>query len=181
MLLKDTLSVEVTSHVIFKVMCLVLALWAANILYGYVHECAHAVIVKAFEGQVYGIYVNYFGLDASTTHTAIKDDSGMILLYMAGLAMTTVLAFATLLIDAGPVTLFIAVRTSLYALNYTPGTDVSLLYSLIGSSSYLISVGLIALNLTCAALCITYMFNDQALSGPSSSLLRGLLSHNSLK
>jgi hypothetical protein len=152
-----------------KLAAIALILWIANIAYGYSHEYAHALIINAYGGHVYGIYVNLLGLDAATYHTKIDDPSGFLLLNMAGLLITTLFAFATLPLKFSPVTLFLSLRTTAYAVNYTPGTDIMAINMIFGNYSYIISAAIVSLNLICIAICLKPMLALRECKVPSSS------------
>jgi hypothetical protein len=85
---------------------------------------------------------------------------------MAGMAVTTLLAFFTLLSDYAPLPLFMAVRTMIYSLNYSPGTDIYVIWQALGNGSYLLSAILVALNLACAAIAITALIKNTSLREP---------------
>jgi hypothetical protein len=144
----------------------VLILWAANFSYGFVHEAAHALVIKTLGGQVYEVYVNPLGTDAYTLHSFVSGTAGTVSMEMAGLAVTTLLAFFTLLSDYAPLPMFMAFRTAIYALNYSPGTDIYEVQRLMGSGSLLISAAIVALNLACAAIAITAMIKNTSLREP---------------
>ena len=138
-----------------KALIFIFVIWAANLSYGFLHECGHAAVTLALGGQVYAIYVNPFGTDAYTLHSYVSGIPGNVVLELAGMAVTTTLGFFTLLSGYTPIPLFMALRTSIYALDYSPGTDISNVYQLIGGSTLLISAALVILNLTCAAVAIS--------------------------
>ncbi len=141
-------------------------IWAANMSYGFVHEAAHALVVKTLGGQVYELYVNPFGTDAYTIHSLINGVAGILSLELAGMALTTVLAFFTLLSDYAPLPLFVALRTAIYALNYSPGTDIATIQQTVGSSSLIISLFLVALNLACSTIAVTALIKGMSLREP---------------
>lgn len=174
MLLKNALDAA-SLKTLVKIVCFMLLLWAANICYGYMHEAAHAFVVEALGGKVYEIYVNPLGTDAHTIHSAITGELDDILLELAGMIMTTGIAFMTLRMEYAPLTLFMSLRTSIYALNYAPGTDISNVYLMIGSASMLFSLLLVALNLACAAIAISVMLKRYGFSDPFSTLAERLL------
>jgi hypothetical protein len=149
-----------------KLIALLLILYAANLSYGFVHEAAHALVVKTFGGEVYELYVNPMGTDAYTVHSYISGLPGTISLEMAGMAVTTLLAFFMLLSDYAPLPLFMAVRTTIYSLNYSPGTDIYIVWQALGNGSYLLSAILVALNLACAAIAITALIQKTSLREP---------------
>lgn len=149
-----------------SILALAIILWAANFSYGYMHEAAHAVVVKTLGGEVYGIYVNPLGTDAYTLHSLISGTPGTISVELAGLVVTTLLAFFTLLSDYAPLPIFMALRTSIYALNYAPGTDIYVVGQLLGNGSLLISALLVSLNLLCAAIAITATIKNVSLREP---------------
>ena len=62
-----------------KITCFIFIIWAANIVYGIVHESGHAMVVEAFGGHVYDIYVNTVGTDAFTIHSEVPGISGGVL------------------------------------------------------------------------------------------------------
>ncbi len=139
---------------LLKSLLFICILWAANLSYGFFHEAGHAVVVKALGGDVYDIYVNPFGTDAYTIHSFVSGAACTVLLEMAGMAVTTVMAFLSLYFGYTPLPLFFALRTSIYALNYEPGTDIYTIYQAIGNVSLLLSLALVVLNLACAAIAI---------------------------
>jgi hypothetical protein len=149
-----------------SILVLALIIWAANFSYGYIHESAHALVVKSLGGQVYGIYVNPLGTDAYTLHSYVSGTLDSVSVEAAGLIMTTLLAFFTLLSDYAPLPVFMALRTAIYAINYAPGTDISNVYQMIGSGSLLISAVLIVLNLACAAIAVRAMLQNVSLREP---------------
>lgn len=150
-----------------KVVAFVFIIWAANLSYGFVHEAAHALVVKTLGGQVYELYVNPFGTDAHTTHSFVTGTAGILSLELAGMAVTTMLAFFMLLPDYAPLPLFMALRTAIYALNYSPGTDIYAIQQALGSGSMLLSMLIVALNLACAAIAITALIKNVSIREPA--------------
>jgi hypothetical protein len=148
------------------ILALVIILWAANISYGFVHEASHALVVKTLGGQVYELYVNLLGTDAYTTHSYIGGPAGTLALELAGLTVTTLLAFFTLLSDYAPLPIFVALRTAIYAFNYSPGTDIYVVQQVLGNGSLLISTAIVALNLACASIAIIAMTKNMSLREP---------------
>ncbi len=148
------------------ILMLALILWAANYSYGFVHEAGHALVIKTLGGQVLEIYVNPMGTDAFTLHSFISGTAGMVSMEMAGLAVTTLLAFLMLLSDYAPLPLFMSIRTAIYALNYAPGTDIFEVQKLIGNYSLLITAALVLLNLACAATAVTVTIKNVSLREP---------------
>jgi hypothetical protein len=126
-----------------------LLLFVANCGYGLAHEAAHAAVINALGGHVYGIYVNVFGTDAYTEHTVISDTTGLVLVNLAGICMTTLLAVIFAAANQGLIAAFLAARTSIYALNYGPGTDISTIYATVGNLSIALSLSIVAINLAC--------------------------------
>jgi hypothetical protein len=124
-------------------------LFAANYGYGLAHEAAHAVVIDALGGHVSGIYVNPLGTDAYTGHTVVTGATDLVLVNVAGLCMTTMLAFVFMALNQGLLATFLAGRTAMYALNYTPGTDISTIYGVAGNASILISIFVVAINISC--------------------------------
>jgi hypothetical protein len=161
MLLKNVYKAPVL-RVAIKIACFIFIIWAANIAYGFVHESGHAAVVEALGGQVYELYVNPLGTNAYTMHSDISGIDGQIALEVAGMAMTTLLAFISLFTGYAPLTWFLTLRTSIYALNYAPGTDIYNIQQSIGSGSWLISALLIAMNLTCALMALKMSFTKTA-------------------
>ncbi|MDI6896175.1 hypothetical protein [Methanocella conradii] len=145
---------------ILKAMTFIFILWAANVSYGFLHEAAHAITVKMLGGQVYEIYVNPLGTDAYTVHSSVSGVADTLSLEVAGMAMTTLLAFITLLSDYKPIPIFMAMRTAIYALNYSPGTDIHAIQQAIGAGAILVTALLVALNLACAAIAMTAMIKS---------------------
>lgn len=155
-----------------KITCFIFIVWAANIAYGIVHESGHAMVVEAFGGHVYEIYVNTMGTDAFTIHSDVPGIDGGLLVEVAGLAMTTLLAFLSLFAGYAPLTWFLTLRTSVYALNYDAGTDIYEIHRLIGSGSWVISAVLVAMNLACALIAFKIAFtriSGDAVSSASSA------------
>jgi len=126
-----------------------LVLIAANYGYGLVHEAAHGAVIGALGGQVYRIYVDPAGLDAYIEHSPITGVADTVLLNLAGLGATTALAFALLALGSRLTPVFLAGRTAIYAINYGPGTDISVISSVIGQLSLVISVLVVIVNLAC--------------------------------
>jgi hypothetical protein len=154
-----------------KIACFIFIIWATNIVYGIVHESGHAMVVEAFGGHVYDIYVNTMGTDAFTIHSDVPGINGGVLVEVAGMAMTTLLAFLSLFAGYAPLTWFITLRTSIYALNYDAGTDIYGIHQLIGSGSWVISAVIVAMNLTCALIAFKIALtkiNGDAASSASS-------------
>ena len=151
---------------VFKALFFILVLYAANLSYGFIHEAAHALVIKTIGGQVYELYVNPLGTNAYTTHSYVSGEGGILSLELAGLAVTTALAFFTLLADYAPLPVFIALRTAIYALNYSPGTDISVVQQVLGNASLAISLLLVALNLACSAIAITALIKRMSLREP---------------
>ncbi len=162
-----------------KIACFIFIIWAANIAYGIVHESAHAGVVDALGGHVYEIYVNMMGTDAFTVHSEIPGIDGSVLVEVAGMAVTTLFAFISLFTGYAPLTWFLTLRTSIYALNYDAGTDIYDIHQLVGSGSWLISAILVALNLTCALIAFKIALRKTAVDpASSSSSVHGSLSNN---
>lgn len=132
-----------------------LLMFAANCGYGLAHEMAHAAVIDALGEHVYGIYVNVFGTDAYTEHTVIADTSGLVLVNLAGICMTTLLAVIFAAANQGLISAFLAARTSIYAFNYAPGTDISTIYATVGNLSIALSLFIVAINLTCVCYAAT--------------------------
>jgi len=149
-----------------KVILFFFIIWAANLSYGFVHEAAHALVVKTLGGQVYELYINPFGTDAHTTHSYVTGTASILLLELAGMAMTTMLAFFTLLSDYAPLPLFVALRTAIYALNYSPGTDIYAMQQVLGSGSGLLSILIVVINMTCAAIAIAALIKNASIREP---------------
>jgi hypothetical protein len=124
-------------------------LLAANYGYGLAHEAAHAAVIDALGGHVSGIYVNALGTDAYTEHTVVSGTTGLVLVNVAGLAMTTMLALAFMAASQSLLATFLAGRTAIYALNYTPGTDISTIYAVAGQTAFIISLLVVAVNFAC--------------------------------
>ncbi len=154
------------ASLILKAAILLFIIWAANISYGLVHEAAHALVVEMAGGQVYGLYVNPLGTDAYTTHSSVIG-TAFLGLELAGMAVTTALAFLTLLTDYAPLPVFVALRTAIYALNYSPGTDISAIQQAAGGISILLSIIIVALNLACASIAITALIKRTSLREPA--------------
>ena len=152
-----------------KIACFILIIWAANIAYGIAHESGHAVVVEALGGHVYDIYVNTMGTDAFTVHSEIPGINTGVLVEVAGMVVTTLLAFISLFTNYAPLTWFLTLRTSIYALNYDAGTDIYNIHQLIGSGSWLISALMVALNLTCALIVFKIAFSKTSGNVESSS------------
>ena len=85
------------------------------------------------------------------------------------MAVTTLFAFISLFTGYAPLTWFLALRTSIYAINYETGTDIDNIQHLIGSGSWVISVLLVALNLTCVVISFKIAFRKTAGVPASSS------------
>lgn len=136
-----------------------LLLFAANYGYGLAHEAAHAAVIDALGGHVYGIYVNAFGTDAFIEHTVISDASGLVLVSLAGMGMTTLLAVAFAAAGQGLIAAFLAARTAIYALNYGPGTDISAVYATAGDMAIALSLLIVIINVAC--LCCAAMGNPR--------------------
>ncbi|HTX43970.1 MAG TPA: hypothetical protein VMC61_04515 [Methanocella sp.] len=154
------------ASITLKVIFFVLIVYSANLCYGFAHEAAHALVIKTLGGQVYEIHVNLFGTDAYTAHSAVTGTAGIVSLELAGMAVTTALAFFTLLSDYAPIPVFIAIRTAIYALNYSPGTDISTVQQVLGNGSFIISLLLVALNLACAAVAIGAVTQNASIREP---------------
>ncbi|HTY91002.1 MAG TPA: hypothetical protein VMC84_07490 [Methanocella sp.] len=148
------------------ILAFVFILWAANISYGYIHEAGHALVVKSLGGQVYEIYVNPLGTDAYTLHSYVSGIIGSVSVEMAGLVVTTLLAFFALISDYAPLPVFVALRTAIYALNYAPGTDIYEVHQLLGNASLLISAILVFLNLACAIIAVRAKIKNVSLRKP---------------
>lgn len=148
------------------ILALALILWAANFSYGFIHEAGHALVIKTLGGQVFEIYVNPLGTDAYTLHSFISGTTGMVSMELAGLTVTTLLAFLVLLSDYAPLPIFISLRTAIYAVNYAPGTDIFEVQRLAGNYSFLITAILLLLNLTCAAIAIQATIKNVSIRAP---------------
>ncbi|HEY3422695.1 MAG TPA: hypothetical protein VGK13_06005 [Methanocellaceae archaeon] len=178
MQLKNVSNVALT-RIAIKITCFIFILWAANIVYGIVHESGHAIVVEVLGGHVYDIYVNTWGTDAFTIHSEIPGIDGGVLVQVAGMVVTTLFAFISLFAGYAPLTWFLTLRTSIYALNYDAGTDISDIHRLIGSGSWLISAILVALNLVCVLISLKIAFRETAGdAASSSSSAHAPLSHN---
>ncbi len=162
----------------FAVVVLGAVLIAANFSYGLVHETAHALVVKALGGQVFGIYVNPFGLDAFTEHSQMAGPS-FILIELAGLGATTIAAIFLTMIGKEAVPAFFALRTAIYALNYAPGTDISNVYYAFGNATWAISAAILAINLIALAYVLGRRYAPPTLTSLFSSLSREYPAHNS--
>jgi hypothetical protein len=154
-------------NAILKALAFIFILWAANILYGFLHEAAHALAIIMLGGQVYEIYVNPLGTDAYTVHSCVSGVANTIFLEAAGMAATTLLAFITLQAGYRPVPMFIAMRTAIYSLNYSPGTDIQAIQQAIGAGAVLITLLLVALNLACIAIAISSIIKS-----PETSMVK---------
>lgn len=148
------------------VLAFVLILWAANMAYGFAHEAAHALVITGLGGQVFQIYVNPMGTDAYTLHSFVSGTPGMVIMELAGLTITTLLAFVLLVTDYAPLPLFMALRSAIYALNYAPGTDIFEVQRLIGGHSIAITALIVGLNLACAAIAIVALTKNASLREP---------------
>jgi hypothetical protein len=172
------------ARIAWTVVVTAVALLAANFGYGLAHEAAHATVIDAVGGHVYGIYVNAFGTDAYTEHTVIPDATDLVLVNVAGLCMTSLLAFVFAVAGQGLLAAFMGIRTSIYALNYAPGTDISTIHATVGSLSVALSLLLVAINLTCVFYAVTGMSErlmparKRLIAGLSSSLSRARPVHN---
>jgi hypothetical protein len=152
--------------VLLKAIIFIFVIWAANLCYGFLHECGHATVVMALGGHVYDIYVNPIGTDAYTLHSYISGATEEVILELAGMAVTTALGFITLFSGYTPLPLFMAMRTTIYALDYSPGTDISNVYQILGGSTLLISGAIVALNIACAAIAITWLARERGVKLP---------------
>jgi hypothetical protein len=132
----------------------VAVLFAANYGYGLAHEAAHAAVIDALGGHVSGIYVNALGTDAYIEHTPLAGTADLVLVNVAGLAVTTALALVFAAAGQGLLATFLAARTAIYALNYTPGTDISTIYAVAGNASIFISLFVVAINFACIYLAL---------------------------
>ncbi len=101
-------------------MVVAIVLFVGNYGYGLAHEAAHAAVIDAVGGHVYSIYVNVFGTDAYTEHTVLTNNADLVLVNLAGLFMTSLLAIFFAATGQGLLSAFLAARTSIYALNYPP-------------------------------------------------------------
>ncbi len=124
-------------------------LFVANAGYGLAHEAAHAAVIEAAGGHVYTIYVNAFGFDAYTEHSPLPGIVDLVLVNLAGLGMTSLLALASLAVGQELLAAFLAVRTLIYALDYAQGTDIATIHAAIGSPSLGISTLIVVVNLVC--------------------------------
>lgn len=159
-------------------------LFFANYGYGLAHELAHAVVINTLGGHVSGIYVNALGTDAYTEHTAITGTSDLVLVNVAGLCATTVLALLFAAFNQGLIAGFLAVRSAIYAINYTPGTDIFTIHAVAGSLSIIVSTAIVAINLACIYAIIKdnrapMMSIRRLTAGLSSSLSRARPARNS--
>ena len=156
---------------------LVAVLLAANFGYGLIHETAHALVVKALGGQVFDLDVNPFGLDAYTEHTQVAGP-GFVFLELAGLCATTITAVFLAMIGKEAVPAFFALRTAIYVLNYAPGTDISNVYTGVGTATFAISAAILVINLVVIAYAL-HRHIVPSLTGLFASLSRGYLARNS--
>jgi hypothetical protein len=124
-------------------------LFFANYGYGLAHELAHAAVIDSLGGRVSAIYVNALGTDAYTEHTPVTGESKLVLVNIAGLCMTTALALAFAAFNQSLLAAFLAIRSAIYAVNYTPGTDISTIYAAAGNLSIALSAAIVAINLAC--------------------------------
>ena len=125
-------------------------LYVSNFAYGLSHESAHALLVKAFGGTVYDIYVNPFGMDAFTSHSTMSG-IGFLIVELAGMGMTTIIAIILTAVGRKTVPAIFALRTLIYALDYTQGTDISNVQAALGNQTFVITVILVAINLASIA------------------------------
>lgn len=151
-------------------------LLVANFGYGLIHECAHAALVEVLGGRLYGLYVNPLGLDAYTEHSPLGG-IGYLALELAGLSATTIAALVLAGLGKEVVPAFFALRTAIYALNYSSGTDISNVYAALGDTTFLISLTFLAVN--CLVLALALRHHAAVLKDLSSSLWRGRSPHNS--
>ena len=149
-------------------------LFVANCGYGLAHEAAHAAVIDSTGGHVYGIYVNVFGTDAYTEHTVISDTSDIVLVNVAGICMTTLLAIVFAIAGQSLLAAFLAARTSIYALNYSPGTDISTIHATVGSLSIAVSLLIVAVNLAC--ICYAVKGKDVRVAAATKRFIAGLSS-----
>ncbi len=151
-----------------------LLLFVANCGYGLAHEAAHAAVIDSTGGHVYGIYVNVFGTDAYTEHTVISDTSDIVLVNVAGIGVTTLLAIGFAIAGQSLLAAFLAARTSIYALNYSPGTDISTIYATVGSLSVALSLLIVAVNLAC--ICYAVKGKNVRVAAATKRFIAGLSS-----
>ena len=164
-------------EIIVKTFIILIILWAANLAYCLIHETAHAVIAVAAGGEVYGVYVNALGDKGHTIYSPLDNPMTMAAVYAAGTATTTLLALGTLWLDITPVTMLFAIRTSLSALNYSPGTDMAMVQALAGETSIYLSIVLIIINTAVVMWCLKKPYSK--LINAFSSLWRARPEHNS--
>ena len=144
-------------------------LTAANFCYGLVHESAHAVAVEALGGEVFALYVNPIGLDAYMEHSEVAGP-GYIVLELAGLCATTIIAVILAIAGKEALPAFFALRTAIYSMNYSPGTDIANLQAVLGSDTSLISIVLVTVNVLAISLALRGRYAP--LTGLFSSLSR---------
>jgi len=125
-------------------------LYILNFAYGISHELAHALLVKALGGTVYDIYVNPFGMDAFTSHSPTTGVD-FLLVELAGMGVTTIISLALTVAGRETIPAFFALRTLIYALDYTPGTDIANIQAALGNPTFAITTVLVAINLACIA------------------------------
>jgi hypothetical protein len=153
-------------------------LFVANYGYGLAHEAAHAAVIDALGGHVSGIYINALGTDAYTEHTPVSGTADLVLVNVAGLCVTTTLALVFTAAGQGLLAAFLAIRTAIYALNYTSGTDISTIHAVAGNLSIALSLMIVMINLACICAVIAGRRTSVALArkrltaGLSSSLSR---------
>jgi hypothetical protein len=124
-------------------------LFLGNYGYGLAHEMAHAVVIDSLGGRVSAIYVNAIGTDAYTEHTPVTGESNLVLVNVAGLCMTTALALVFAAFNQSLLAAFLALRSAIYAVNYSPGTDVYTIRAVAGNLSIALSLAIVAINLAC--------------------------------
>jgi hypothetical protein len=134
---------------------------AAHLLYSLTHELAHYAVIEALGGQVTGIHIDPGLGDSYVMHISNLDTTGWVLVNIAGLAMTSILAIGLAVLSARRVglvlpALLFTIRSIIYAADYMPGTDISAIRAAAGIEvAFGLTVAIVTVNLGCLA----YMVN----------------------
>jgi len=140
---------DVHRQVITTLVIAAMLMFAVNYGYVLIHEVAHAAVVMMFGGHVYGINVSDLGMGGYTEHMIMKTGAEIVLVSIAVLFATSLLAIIFALAGKCLLAVFVSIRTSVYAIDYAQGTDMSNIHCVIGDLSIVLSVLIVAANLAC--------------------------------
>ena len=156
------------------VIAVALLLFVANCGYGLAHEAAHAAVIDALGGHVYGIYVNVFGTDAYTEHTVISDTADLVLVNVAGTLHDDGACHCLRNRRPEPAGCVPGGEDIDLRAQLRPGTDISTIYATVGSLSVALSLLIVAVNLAC--ICYAVKGKNVRVAAATKRFIAGLSS-----